>query len=500
MLDQILSGFAVAIEPMNLLFLLIGTVLGTVVGLLPGLGPSAGVALLLPVTYSLGPTTAIIMLAGIYYGSQYGNSISSILINIPGDPSSAMTALDGHPMARKGRAGAALAISAIGSFIGGTIGIILLTLVAAPLASVALAFGPAEYFALAFFALCAVSGLAGKSKGKAMLSVAIGLAIGTIGTDMQTGVQRFTFGVPELLGGISFVTVVIGLFAISEAFFGVERLFAGNFEAIKITGKLWVTRDEWRRSAPPILRGSLLGFAVGVLPGAGATIASALSYVLERRLSKHPEEFGHGAIEGVAGPETANNASTSGAFVPLLSLGIAGSDTTAILLGAFVLWGIQPGPLLMVQHPDLVWGVISSMYFGNVMLLILNLPLVFVFARMLAIPMAVLLPTIVVIAAAGTYPVTNSTFQLYLLLGFGIFGYILKRFSVPLTPLLLALVLGDMMEQSFRQAMTITSGDPAIFVTSPISAVLLLIGLLFLFGPALASRFRGHPSAAATDA
>lgn len=484
-LDQIVNGFSVVWVPRNIFFLFLGSLFGTVIGLLPGLGPSAGVALLLPVTFGMEPIPALIMLAGIYYASQYGNSISAILVNIPGTSSAAMTTLDGYPMAKNGRAGAALAIAAIGSFVAGTTGIVLLSVASIPLASFALKFGPAEYFALMVFALTAVSQLSEDSLAKGLLSAVFGLMIATIGTDMQSGLPRFTMGLPSLQDGVHFLVVVVGLFAVSEVLINIERWFHGALQPLRISGRLWLTREEWRRSVMPICRGSIIGFLVGALPGAGATIATVISYVTEKRLSKHPEQFGKGAIEGVAGPESANNASTCGSFVPLLALGVPGSDTTAVLLAVFILYGIQPGPLLFRDHPNLVWGLIDSMYLGNVMLLIMNLPLVGLFARILYIPPGILLPLIMAIATIGTYPISNSLLELHLVLVFGVIGYFFRKIAVPMTPLILAMVLGPTMEHSFRQAMTISSGDPTILVSSAISATFVGLSLLSLLSPGI---------------
>ncbi|MBN9495996.1 MAG: tripartite tricarboxylate transporter permease [Alphaproteobacteria bacterium] len=489
-LPHILAGFAVAVQPANLLFVLIGVTVGTIIGVLPGIGPSAGIALLIPLTFGMDPTAALIMLTGIYYGAMYGGSITSILVNTPGEASSVMTAIDGHQMTRNGRAGAALAVAAIGSFFAGTVGIVLLSLAAVPLTKFALRFGPAEYFALMIFVLSAVSSMTGGSLGRAIIATTLGLMIATIGIDLQSGLPRFTFGVPELMEGIDFLIVVVGLFAITEVFRGFEALRQGTVAPSRLTGTLWLTREEWRRSVPAILRGTGLGFAVGVLPGAGATIASILSYVTERKLAREPERFGKGAIEGVAGPESANNAASAGAMVPLLSLGIPGSGATAIILAAFVMYGIQPGPMLFQARPDLVWGLVASMYIGNVVLLLLNLPLVGVFARLLYVPSHLLMPMILGFGVTGVYALNTLDFELYLLIGFGVLGYLFAWARIPAAPLVLALVLGDAMEQSFRQALTISDGNPAIFVASPISATLIGLTVLSLVLPPLLQRKR----------
>src|SRR6185436_14931073 len=446
-MTHILNGFAVCLQPINLWYTFIGCFLGTIIGVLPGIGPSAGIALLIPVTYGMNPTSALIMMSGIFYGARYGGSTTAILINTPGEASSVMTTLDGYQMAKKGRAGAALAISAIGSFIAGTLGVVGLTLFALPLTAMALKFGPAEYFTLMFFSMTAVSSLAGKSPAKAMISTLLGLMIATIGIDLQSGQPRYTMGVPELQDGVGFIIAVVGLFAISEVFFSMEEIAKGTRpEIIKLEGRLWLTMEEWKRSIMPILRGGVVGFVIGVLPGAGGTIASILSYVWEKRLSKNPDEFGRGAVEGVAGPEAANNADTAGALVPLLTLGIPGGGATAVMLGAFIMYGIQPGPLLFQNRPDLVWGLIDSMYVGNVMLLILNLPLIGIFVRLLYIPIGILYPLILAISTIGVYAINGNPVELYFGLVFGVMGYVFRKLDIPLAPMVLSLVLGGIME------------------------------------------------------
>jgi putative tricarboxylic transport membrane protein len=497
-LTHILNGFAICLQPINLWYTFIGVFLGTIIGVLPGIGPSAGMALLIPITFGMDPTSALIMMAGIYYGTKYGGSTTSILIRTPGEASSVMTSIDGYEMAKKGRAGAALAVSAIGSFIAGTIGIVALTIFAIPLASMALKFGPAEYFTLMLFAMTAVASLTGASPAKGMLSAVLGLMIATIGIDLQSGQPRFTMGFPEFQDGIGFVVVVVGLFALSEVFRGMEGIHKGTApQMIRIRGKLWLTREEWRRSIGPMWRGGIIGFVIGVLPGAGGTIASILAYTTEKRLSKHPEEFGHGAIEGVAAPEAANNSDTAGALVPLLTLGVPGGGATAVLLGAFIMYGIQPGPLLFQNRPDLVWGLVDSMYVGNVMLLILNLPLIGLFVRLLYIPSGILYPLIVTISVIGAYAINGSVTDLYLILVFGIIGYTFDRVDIPVAPLVLSLVLGGMMEQSFRQAMTISGGDPKIFVGSAITVTLVVLSVISVITPFILARFKPFRDATA---
>ncbi len=487
---HLLAGFSVAAQPINLGYVFLGCLLGTVIGMLPGIGPAAGIALLLPITYGIEPTSALIMLCGIYYGAMYGGSTTSILINTPGESSSVMTALDGYAMARGGRAGAALAIAAIASFIAGTASVVLLSLLAIPLAGFALKFGPAEYFTLMLFAMTSVAALTGASLARGLLAMFLGLMLATVGIDLQSGQQRYTFDLPELQDGIGFIVVVVGLFAIAEVFCGLEDHLRGRAEIIRLSGRLWLTRDEWRRSRMPIVRGTGIGFFKGVLPGAGATIATILSYSIERMLSRTPEKFGTGMIEGVAGPEAANNASTGGAMVPLLTLGVPGSGSTAVLLAAFIMYGLQPGPMLFEKRPDLVWGLIASMYIGNVVLLILNLPLVGLFVRLLYIPTGLLLPMVISISAIGIFAVNGNIFELYLALGFGVLGYAFRKLAIPVAPLVLSLVLGGIMEQSFRQAMTISGADPGVFVKSPICIVLLLCSAIALSVPLLAPLFR----------
>jgi putative tricarboxylic transport membrane protein len=473
-LQGLLHGLELATQPINILHTLLGVFIGTAVSHLPGIGPSAGIALLLPVTFGMDPATALMMLAGIYYGCMYGGAVTAILINTPGDGAAVMTVLDGYPMARKGRAGAALAIAAISSFISGTLGVIALTFTAMPIASLALRFGPAEYFALMTFALTMIGALTGSSIPKGMISLFLGLALASVGLDLQSGQPRFTMGLSGLLEGINFL-VVVGLFALGEVSRMVESTLQGTMQIVKVTGRVWLTKAEWNRSWPAILRGWAVGFFCGAAPGLGGTISAMLGYTTERHFSKHPEEFGRGAPEGVAAPEAAVNADACGAFVHLLALGIPGSGATAVLLGAFIMYGIQPGPMLFTTHPQLVWGLIASMYIGNLMLLVLNLPLVGLFARILYVPPGVLLVLIVAIASVGIYSFTGTTFDLHLGLLFGVLGYVFRKLDIPKAPLIFGLILGGKLEQSFRQALTISGGDPWTLIDSPIS-----IGLLTL--------------------
>ena len=474
----IAHGLAIAVMPTHLLYTLVGVFTGTMISHLPGIGPSAGIALLIPATFGMDPSAALMMLAGIYYGCMYGGAVTAILLNTPGDAAAVMTVLDGYPMARKGRAGAALAIAAVSSFIAGTLGITALAFVAVPLSELALKFGPAEYFTLILFALTTVSALTGESIAKGMMATCIGLAISTIGLDLQSGTARFTLGLNELQDRVNFLVVAVGMFALSEVSRMVEGTREGTMHAVRVQGRLWFTLAEWKRAWPAILRGGSVGFFCGAAPGLGGTIAAMLSYILEKKVSRRPEEFGHGAIEGVAAPEAATNADTCGAFVHLLALGIPGSGSTAVIMGAFIMYGIQPGPMLFQSQPDLVWGLIASMYVGNVLLLVLNLPLVGVFARILYVPPGVLLVLILGIAAAGIYSFNTQVFDLYLALAFGVAGYAFRKLDIPRGPLIFGVILGGLLEQSFRQAMTISSGSPLIFVSSPIAVFLLLCSVV----------------------
>ncbi len=485
-LQHLALGFSIALTPQNLGFAFAGAFIGTVIGVLPGIGPSAGIALLLPVTFGLPPVSALIMLAGIYYGAMYGGTLTSVLINTPGESSSVMTTLDGYQLALQGRAGAALGIAAIGSFIAGTLGVVALMLAAPPIADSAVLFGPPEYFALALLGLLTLSGLTGTSASKALLMAVAGLAVATVGLDPIVGQLRFTAGVLELSDGIEFLPVAVGLFGIAEVLANVESPV--RLEPIRATlSGLIPTWQDWIASRLPILRGTVIGFAVGVLPGAGATIASFIAYGVEKRIAREPERFGRGAIEGVAAPESANNAATAGAMVPLLTLGIPGSATTAVLLGAFILYGLRPGPLLLTDHPDVFWGLVASMYVGNVMLLVLNLPGAPIFASMLRLPYPAIAAGILGISVAGVYSLQNSMFDVWVAIAFGVIGYGMKRFDYPAAPFVLALVLGPLLETALRQSLTISHGSLAIFVSRPASAILLAVGLLIVAGPTVAS-------------
>jgi putative tricarboxylic transport membrane protein len=479
---SVVMGFQVALQPVNLLFCFVGVLIGTLVGVLPGLGPVAAISLLLPTTFHVTPVSAIIMLAGIYYGAMYGGSTTSILVNIPGEAASVVTCLDGYQMARKGRAGPALGIAAFGSFIAGTIGVIGLMLIAPPLAEMALKFGPPEYFSLMIMGLTVLTFLASGPMWKALLMAAFGLFLGSMGMDTMTGATRFTFDVVELTDGVGLVPVVMGLFGISEVLLNVEQSMERSVFETKIKSLLPTLRD-WADSFWAILRGTVIGFFLGVLPGGGAVISSFVSYALEKRVSKHPEKFGTGVIQGVAGPESANNAATGGAFIPLLTLGIPANSVMAILLGALMIHGMQPGPLLVKEQPGLFWGVVTSMYLGNAMLLVLNLPLIGLWVKILKVPYPILFPLILLFCLIGAYSLNNSLIEVLIMVVFGVIGYLFKKFEYEAAPLVLALVLGPMLEAALRRSLLLSAGDPLIFLTRPISAVLMLISLFLLVYP-----------------
>jgi putative tricarboxylic transport membrane protein len=460
-----------------------------VIGVLPGLGPSATIAMLLTLTYKLNLTSAIIMLAGIYYGASYGGTITSVLFKIPGEASTVVTIIDGYQMALQGRAGKALGIAAFGSFIAGTLGTIGLSLVAPPLSRVALMFGPPEYTCLMFLGLTLVIYLGSGSPLRAMLMGAVGLALGTIGMDPATAVERFTFGSSSLLEGINVAVLAMGLFGIGEVLFMAESEEARSLrETVKCPSRLMELlpdRKDWRKSVPPIGRGTVLGFLLGILPGGGAVISSFASYAVEKRISRTPERFGKGAIEGVAGPESANNSAVSGAFIPLLTLGIPANVVMALLVGAFMLHGVTPGPFIMKEHPQVFWGVITSMYIGNVILLILNVPLIGFFVKIMQVPYALLSPLIILICVIGAYSLNNSAVDVILMTIFGLVGYLMKKFNYEPAPLMLAFVLGEMLEKSLRQSLILSQGSPLIFITRPISFILLLVVLFMIVSPVL---------------
>jgi putative tricarboxylic transport membrane protein len=479
--NNLFIGFTRVLILENLLSCLIGVFVGTLIGVLPGIGPLGAMSLLLPITYKQTPLSALIMLAGIYYGSQYGGSTTSILVNIPGEASSVVTCLDGYQMARQGRAGPALGVAAFGSFIAGTIALFGLMLLAPPLASIALRFGPPEYFGLMCLGLTLLIYLASGSVIRAFIMAAFGVILGCIGQDPETGLSRFTFGIPELLDGVGLVPLVMGLFGISEVFLNIEQSLKKssvlNTTEIK---RLFPNWQDWKESIKPMLRGSVLGFLLGVLPGGTVVIASFASYAIEKKVSKHPEKFGKGAIEGVAGPEAANNAAAEAGFVPLLTLGIPSNSVMALFLGALLLHGITPGPLLIPRHPDVFWGIIASMYVGNAMLLVLNLPLIGIWVRVLKVPYKLLFPLILLFCLIGAYSINYSVFDMAIMLGFGVFGYLMRKYKYEGAPLVLAFILGPMLENTLRQSLAISDGSPFIFFTRPIAAVGIIITLLML--------------------
>ena len=492
-MDAVLSGlaqgFAVALTPFNLMLVLAGCFAGTLIGALPGIGPINGVAILLPIAYGLGfpPESALILLAGIYYGAEYGGRISSILLNVPGDASAVMTTLDGNPMAKAGQAGRALSLSAVCSFIGGTFAVILLSLFGPFMAAYAVTFSPSDYVALMVFAFASLASLVGSNPVKTLLAALIGLMLATIGIDANTGVMRYTFGIPDLLAGIDFLIVVIGLFGMAELIHLVEQQVTGTLRAIAVD-KSFVSRADMIRVRWTVLRSSMIGFFIGILPGTGASVASAVAYGTEKRLVDDPSRFGQGDERGLAAPESANNAAAGGAMVPMLTLGIPGSGTTAILLGALLLFGVTPGPVLFDQRPEIAWGLIASMYIGNVALLVINLPLVGLFARLLTIPQKYLTPLIAVLAFVGIYSIVSNPNDLYLITLLGLFGWILRKLDFSLAPVILGFVLGGLFEDNLRRALSISGGDWSILVSSIDSVVLYVGAILVVAVPIWLSR------------
>ncbi|MDB5569157.1 MAG: tripartite tricarboxylate transporter TctA [Hyphomicrobiales bacterium] len=484
-LAQLAQGFAVALTPINLMWCLVGCTLGTAIGVLPGLGPALTIALLLPITFKVEPASAFILFAGIYYGAMYGGSTTSILLNTPGESATIVTALEGNKMARGGRAGAALATSAIGSFVAGTLGTLGIAFLAPVVVDVALRFGPADYFSLMVLAFVTVSAVLGSSAVRGLTALFFGIWLGLIGVDLQTGQARFTFGLQELLDGVNVIVVAVGLFAVGETLYMASRRLSSDDEIIPLRGSLWMTREEWSRSWKPWLRGTALGFPIGAMPAGGAEIPTFLSYFIEKKLSRKPEEFGHGAIEGVAGPEAANNASAAGVLVPMLTLGLPTSATAAIMLSAFQSYGINPGPMLLQSQPQLVWGLIASLFIGNVMLLALNLPMIAIWVKMLQIPAPILYAGILVFATIGTYGISQSPIDLILLYAIGAVGYLMRRYDFPTAPVIIGMILGPLAEQNFRQAMTISAGDWSVFFTRPLSASILALALIAVAGPKL---------------
>jgi putative tricarboxylic transport membrane protein len=496
-LGHLAGGFAVALQPINLLWALVGVTVGTAIGVLPGLGPALTIALLLPLTYKVEPTAALILFSGIYYGAMYGGSTTSILLNTPGESATIVTALEGNKMAKRGRAGAALATAAIGSFVAGTIGTIGITFLAQPVVDLALKFGPAEYFSLMVLSFVTVSAVLGNSAVRGIAALAVGIFLGMIGIDNQTGQARFTFGLLELLDGINVIVVAVGLFAVGETLYlAFQKSAKRTEEVIEVKDSIWMTRADFKRSWKPWLRGSAIGFPIGAMPAGGAEIPTFLSYYTEKKLTKHPEEFGRGAIEGVAGPEAANNASAAGVLVPMLALGLPTSATAAIMLSAFQSYNINPGPQLFTAQPQLVWGLIASLYIGNIMLLVLNLPLVGLWVKILKIPTPLLYGGILIFATIGTYGISRSVVDLMLLYAMGVMGFFMRRHDFPTAPVIIGMILGPLAEQNFRQAMTIAQGDLTAFLTRPLSLSILLLALAAVIGPRLwgyLSR-RGRPA------
>ncbi|TGB03756.1 tripartite tricarboxylate transporter permease [Halobacillus salinus] len=493
-MEGFMQGLEVAFSFQGILFVLIGVIAGTLIGMMPGLGPISAIAIMIPITYGMNPSTALMMMAGVYYGAVFGGSTSSILLNAPGISGTVATSFDGYPMAQRGEAGKALAIAAISSFVGGTVSVVLLMLFAPALAQVAVSFGPAQYFALMFLGLTAIASLSDGSTVKALIAATVGFMMATIGIDGQTGTTRFTFGNPNLMEGIDFLVIALGLFALAEICFLIKNRKDDSLSKQGDIGSLKLGKSDFKEMRGPMSRQSFLGFILGVLPGAGATIASFIGYISEKRIAKRPEEFGKGSVKGLSAPETANNAATSGAFVPLLSLGIPGSGTTAVMLGAFLVLGIQPGPLLVQDHPDVFWGIIASMYIGNVFLLILNLPLIPYIAKILKISRPLLISLVAIFSLIGVYAISFSTFDLYVLLAFGVLGYLMRLFSVPAPPFILAFILGGMMEQSLRQTLTASGGNMLALISDPVSIGLYIVSLISFLVPLIRTRNKNDQS------
>jgi TctA family transporter len=478
-LDNLLLGFSVAMTPIHLLYALIGVMLGTMIGVLPGVGPVATIAMLLPITFNLKPEAALIMLAGIYYGSQYGGSTTAILVNLPGETASVVTCLDGYQMARQGRAGPALAVAALGSFFAGCVATVVIAVAAPPLAEVALKFGPSEYFSLMVLGLVAATVLAHGSLVKAIAMVVLGLLLGLIGTDVNSGVLRFTFGIPELSDGIGFVVVAMGMFGLSEIITNLELKGAREVFTGKVKN-LFPTREDFRRAWPAVLRGTALGSFLGILPGGGSILSAFGSYTVEKKLSKHPEQFGKGAIEGVAGPESANNAGAQTSFIPMLTLGIPGNAVMALMIGALMIQGIAPGPQVMTEKPELFWGLIASMWIGNAMLVVLNLPLIGMWIKLLTVPYRYLYPSILVFMAVGVFSLSNNPWDLVVMAVFGLLGYVCTKLECEPAPMILGFILGPLMEENLRRAMLLSRGDPTVFLTKPISAGFIIASVILL--------------------
>lgn len=498
LLDNLALGFSVALSWQNLLFCFIGCALGTLIGVLPGVGPITGIALLIPITFGMDPTTALITMCGVYYGAMYGGSTTSILLNVPGESSSVMTCIDGYEMAKRGEGAKALGIAAIGSFIAGTFAVVMLNLVAAPLADLAVTFGAPEYFSLTILALMLLVSVGGKKIRKSLISACLGLCFAMIGADTFTNTHRFTFDSLHLIDGINLVGMLVGLYALSEVMENIEdpepRVF---FQTKMCFRDMLPSRDEWRRCKPVIARSTIIGFLVGMLPGAGATMSTFISYSVEKKLSKDPDSFGKGAIEGVCAPETANNASTGGGLITMLALGIPGGGSTAVMLGALMVHGLRPGPLLFESQPSFVWGFIASMYIGNIILIILNMPLIGVWVSLLRIPYNILMPGIIALSAIGVYATDLSIVDVWVMVAFGIIGYFMKKVGLPLVPLAFGFIIGPLCEKSLRQALTMSRGSFAIFFTRPVSCALLTVAIIALLSPMISSIYKKRKAAAA---
>ena len=490
-LENLSLGFGVALSLQNLLFCFIGCLLGTLIGVLPGIGPITGIALLIPITYGMDPTTALITMCGVYFGAMYGGSTTSILLNVPGESSSVMTCLDGYEMAKKGKAAKALGISAIGSFIAGTFAIVMLNLVAEPLANFAVTFGAPEYFAITVLALLLLVSLGSKSIRNSLLAASLGLAFALVGVDTFTNVYRFTFGSIALTDGLNLVGLLVGLYAISEVMENIEEPEPRIFFQDKVRFKdMFPDKDEWRRCRPVLLRSTLVGFFIGMLPGAGATMSTFIAYSLEKKISKDPDRFGTGAIEGVCAPETANNASTGGGLITMLTLGIPGGGSTAVMLGALMIHGLRPGPLLFQTQPEFVWGFIASMYIANVILVLLNMPLITMWVSLLRIPYNILMPGIITLSAIGVMATDNSIIDVWVMVFFGIIGYLMKKVKLPLVPLAFGFIIAPMTEKYLRQSLTMSQGDFSIFITRPWTAILLFIGLFATLWPMVSKKIK----------
>ncbi len=479
LVNNLMLGMSVALTPMNIAYCFIGVLIGTLVGVLPGLGPLATMAMLLPITFQMVPVTALIMLAGIYYGAQYGGSTTAILVNLPGESSAVVTCLDGHQMARQGRAGAALAVAALGSFFAGTVATLLIAGFAPPLAEVALKFGPAAYFSLMVLGLISAVVLAAGSVAKAIAMILLGILLGLIGTDVNSGMARFTFGISELSDGIGFVIVAMGVFGFAEVIVNLEKKEKREFFIKKLIG-LWLTRDEFKRAMPAVLRGTMIGSILGILPGGGALLSSFAAYTLEKRISREPHKFGTGMIEGVAAPESANNAGAQTSFIPLLTLGIPSNPVMALMIGAMMIHNIQPGPQIVINQPDLFWGLIASMWTGNLMLVIINLPMIGIWVKLLSVPYRLLFPTILLFCGIGIYSLSYNTFDIHVAALFGLLGYLFVKLECEPAPLMLGFILGPMMEENLRRALLLSRGDPTVFLTDPISLSMLIASTMLL--------------------